>query len=113
MIRIVEGKIKYPPCISPDAHDLISALCTVNPSQRLGNISRNGASGTACVKNHSFFKTIDWDALYNRKSKGPIIPKVKHPADTSNFDNYDPPSESKSEYTKDLAQKYEHEFKDF
>lgn len=113
MSRIVEGKIKYPSTISPEARDLISGLCTVNPSQRLGNISKGGASGTACVKSHPFFKKIDWDALYHRKIKGPIIPKVKHPADASNFDNYDPPSDSKSEYTKDLAQKYDHEFKDF
>ncbi|KAL2043949.1 hypothetical protein N7G274_003469 [Stereocaulon virgatum] len=110
---IVEGKIKFPSSVSSDARDLISGLCTVNPSQRLGNIAKGGSSGTACVKSHPFFKTIDWDALYQRKSKGPIIPKVRHPADASNFDHYDPPSESKSEYTKDMASKYDHEFKDF
>ena len=111
--RIVEGKIKFPSSVSSDARDLISGLCTVNPSQRLGNIAKYGSSGTACVKSHPFFKTIDWDALYHRRIKGPIIPRVKHPADASNFDNYDPPAESKSEYTKDMASKYDHEFKDF
>lgn len=99
--------------MSPDARDLIGCLCTVNPSQRLGNISSGDQHGTAVVKSHQFFKTIDWDALYHRKVKGPIIPKVKHAADASNFDNYDPPSESKAEYTKDMAAKYDHEFKDF
>lgn len=111
--RIVEGKVKYPKEMSPDARDLISSLCTVNPSQRLGNISSGGQSGTALVKAHPFFKTIDWELLYHRKFKGPIIPKVKHAADCSNFDNYDPPAESKSEYTRDLATRYDHEFKDF
>ena len=99
--------------MSPDARDLISSLCTVNPSQRLGNISSNGISGTALVKQHQFFKTIDWGALYHRKIKGPIIPKVRHAADSSNFDTYDPPPEHQSTYTKDMAQKYDHEFKDF
>ena len=111
--RIVEGKVKYPQWMSSDARDLIGSLCTVNPSQRLGNISSGGANGTALVKSHTFFKTIDWDALYHRKLPGPIIPKVKHAADASNFDNYDPPAESQSAYTKDMAQKFDHEFKDF
>ncbi|KAL9077519.1 MAG: hypothetical protein Q9161_000365 [Pseudevernia consocians] len=110
---IVEGKVKYPQWMSSDARDLIGSLCTVNPSQRLGNISSGNVNGTALVKTHPFFKTIDWEALYHRKLKGPIIPKVKHAADASNFDNYDPPSESQSAYTKDMAQKYDHEFKDF
>lgn len=109
----MEGKIKYPKDMSTDARDMISGLCTINPSQRLGNISSGGQTGTALVKSHPFFKIIDFDALYHRKIKGPIIPKVKHAADCSNFDNYDPPSESKSEYTKDMASRYDHEFKDF
>lgn len=109
----MEGKIKYPQSVGPGARDVISQLCTVNPSQRLGNISSGGLEGTAVVKAHPFFKTIDWDALYHRTMKGPIIPKVRHPTDASNFDNYDPPTDSKSEYTRDMANKYDHEFKDF
>ena len=96
-----------------DAKDIVGQLCTVNPSQRLGNISSGGVEGTALVKAHPFFRAIDWDALYHRKMKGPIVPRVKHPTDSSNFDHYDPPSESKSEYTRDMASKYDHEFKDF
>ena len=99
--------------MSAEARDLIGGLCSVNPSQRLGNISEGGQSGTALVKAHQFFKTVDWEALYHRKVQGPIIPKVKNAADSSNFDNYDPPAESKSEYTKDMMAKYDHEFKDF
>ncbi|MCJ1276692.1 serine/threonine protein kinase, AGC [Puttea exsequens] len=110
---IVDGKIKFPSCVGAEARDLITQLCTVNPSQRLGNISTGGLDGTAVIKAHAFFKKIDWDALYHRKMKGPIIPQIKHAADASNFDNYDPPSESKSEYTRDMQARYDHEFKDF
>lgn len=99
--------------MSPEAKDLISGLCTVNPSQRLGNITSGELSGTALVKAHPFFKSIEWDALYQRKIKGPIIPKVKGAADCSNFDDYPPPSETPSTYTKELQQKYDSEFKDF
>ena len=109
----MEGKIKYPSGLSADAKDIIGALCTVDPAHRLGNISQGNLQGAATVKAHPFFKSIDWDALYNRKMKGPIIPKVKSPTDSSNFTDYDAPSSQCSAYTKDMQHKYDHEFKDF
>lgn len=107
--KICVGKIKYPPDMDPDARSLISGLCAVNPTQRLGNLT----GGVDRVKSHPFFSPIDWDALYYRKIKGPIIPKLRHPADASNFDEYDQPPEQKSVYTKEMASKYDHEFKEF
>ena len=95
--------------MATDARELIAGLCRVNPAQRLGNLS----DGSAGVKNHPYFKSIDWNAIYHRQSKGPIIPDVKHAADTSCFDEYDAAPESKSLYTTDLADKYDKEFKDF
>lgn len=111
--RIVGGKIKYPGGLSPDAKDIIGALCTVDPSQRLGNIKQGDLTNSRLVKAHPFFKSIDWDALYHRKMKGPIIPKVKSATDSSNFNDYDAPSSHCSAYTKDMQAKYDHEFKDF
>ena len=105
----MEGKVRYPQAISPEARDLISGLCTVNPSNRLGNIS----GGVDRVKSHSFFKGVDWDALYYRQMKGPIIPEIRHPADASNFDQYDPAPDNKTVYTTEMASKYDKEFKDF
>lgn len=105
----MEGKVRYPHFMSPDARDLISGLCTVNPTHRLGNIS----GGSGAIKSHAFFKKIDWDALYKREMKGPIVPELKHAADASNFDDYDAAPESSSTYTKDMIHKYDHEFKDF
>lgn len=107
--RICGGKIKFPSDIDPDARSLISGLCTVNPTHRLGNLS----GGVDRVKSHPFFAPIDWDALYYRKVKGPIIPKLLHQADTSCFENYDPAPEPKSMYTKEMASKYDMEFKEF
>lgn len=93
----------------PDARDLISGLCKVNPAHRIGNQS----SGSQEVKSHKFFKTIDWDTLYRRQDKGPIVPELKNAADASNFDDYDAEPPRSSMYTKDLEKKYDHEFKDF
>ncbi|KAL8843354.1 MAG: hypothetical protein Q9170_000212 [Blastenia crenularia] len=103
------GKIKFPADMDPDARSLISGLCAVNPTQRLGNLS----GGVDRVKSHPFFATIDWDALYYRKMKGPIIPKLRHAADASNFDDYDQPPEQRSVYTKEMSSKYDSEFKEF
>ncbi|GAM82770.1 hypothetical protein ANO11243_007560 [Dothideomycetidae sp. 11243] len=107
--QIVEGKIRFPSAMSQDARDIISALCTVDVSKRLGNI-RGGASA---VKNHAWFKDTDWDAVYYRKCKGPIVPHLSGPADTRNFDEYEAEPRPKEQYTKELSEKYDWHFRDF
>ena len=107
--KIVDGKIPYPAAMSQPARSLISALCTVNPSERLGNI----AGGPRCVKEHGFFVGVDWQAMYARRERGPILPRVMHAADASNFDNYEDPGESGSVYTKEMEETYEEAFRDF
>jgi protein kinase A len=95
--------------MSTEARDLISGLCTVDTSKRLGNIS----GGASTVKSHTWFKDIDWDALYHRKIQGPIVPHLRGPADTRNFDEYEPESIHREAYTKEMQEKYEDSFKDF
>jgi serine/threonine protein kinase len=95
--------------MSPDARDLIERLCTVDVSKRLGNIK----GGAQTVKNHKWFQHINWDDLYQRRTPGPIIPKLTHAADTTNFDEYDPEPKSRAPYTDELRNKYESEFEDF
>lgn len=73
---------------SPAARSLISAVCTLNPSRRLGNI----AGGAQQVKDHEFFKGIDWGVLYRKEMRGPIIPSYSGGLDASCFDEYDSPS---------------------
>ena len=38
---------------------------------------------------------VDWDDVEKRKSLAPIIPKITHPGDTRNFEQYSEPSWSK------------------
>ncbi|KAJ4355433.1 cytochrome c oxidase subunit 1 [Didymosphaeria variabile] len=107
--QIVEGRLRFPSAMSSEARDLISGLCTVDTSKRLGNIS----GGASTVKSHAWFKDIDWDALYHRKIQGPIVPHLRGPADTRNFDEYEPESIHREGYTKEMQEKYEDSFKDF
>jgi protein kinase A len=96
--------------MSPDARDLISRLCTVDVSKRLGNIR----GGARAVKSHPWFHTIDWDVVANRKVRGPIIPMLRGNDDTRNFDEYEPENVAgRQAYTDDLRGKYEVAFQDF
>ena len=81
----------------------------VNPSERLGNL----AGGSQEVKSHLWFKDVDWDALYHRRFKGPIIPFLRGAADASNFDEYDDEPDRKSFYTKQMEDTYEDVFRNF
>jgi serine/threonine protein kinase len=45
-------------------------------------------NGVADVKNHKWFRGIDWQALYNRTIKAPSVPTVTSDADTRNFEIY-------------------------
>ena len=94
--QIVEGRVRYPSAMGKDARDIIGGLCTVDVTKRLGNM----AGGAATVKDHPWFASINWDDLYHRRMKGPIIPHLKGPDDTRNFDEYDPEPAEKQPYTK-------------
>ncbi|CAL5872060.1 uncharacterized protein PFLUO_LOCUS6317 [Penicillium psychrofluorescens] len=109
--QIVEGRLRFPPNMPASAQNIVSLLCKTNPSERLGHIS----GGASRVRAHPFFQDIVWDDLFYRRVKGPILPRVSHPADSSNFEEYpDPPdSRGQSIYTDDLRKKYESLFSDF
>lgn len=93
----------------PAAKDLVQNLCTVDVSSRLGNIQ----GGSLTVKQHEWFSDINWDDVYYRRMQGPIVPQLKGPTDTRNFDEYEPESETRERYTVHMQHKYESFFKDF
>lgn len=95
--------------MSEDARSIISGLCNTDVSKRLGNVK----GGAQTVKSHPWFKSIDWDQLYHRKMQGPIVPHLRGPADTRNFDEYEAEPQAKEQYTKEMSDKYEWHFKDF
>jgi serine/threonine kinase 38 len=66
--------------VSHEAVDLLKRLIT-SPDKRLG---KNGVDE---IKAHPFFKDLDWNNI--RNSIAPVIPKLKTPLDTSNFDKFE------------------------
>uniref|UniRef100_A0A0N5A6A8 cGMP-dependent protein kinase n=1 Tax=Parastrongyloides trichosuri TaxID=131310 RepID=A0A0N5A6A8_PARTI len=72
--------------IGKTATALVKKLCRDNPAERLGS----GSGGVNDIRKNRWFMGFDWDGLRSRTLKAPIFPKVTHPADVSNFDNYPP-----------------------
>ena len=118
--QIVAGQIRFPSSsrsfhVSSTARSFILHLCQTEPTQRLGYI----AGGSSRVRDHPFFDGVDWEALYYKRRRGPIIPRVEWAGDAGNFDEYpDPVAGEESEggrgrYTDNLRQQYEESFRDF
>jgi protein kinase A len=109
--QIVEKPVVFPqqPIISEPAKDIVRSFCTVDRTRRLGNIS----GGAARVKVHPFFEGVNWDDMLNRTHRGPIIPHIRYPGDAQCFDTYPEEKGKRALYTEDMAEKYDHYFKDF
>jgi serine/threonine kinase 38 len=91
--------------LSPESEDLIRRLIE-NPDKRLG------ARGVDEIKNHPFFKGVNWETFANT-AKPPHRPNLKSETDVSNFDDFDddgtwvPAQSAKS--IKRRGQQYEYE----
>uniref|UniRef100_A0A4W6E5B9 Uncharacterized protein n=1 Tax=Lates calcarifer TaxID=8187 RepID=A0A4W6E5B9_LATCA len=83
--KIVSGKVRFPSHFSSDLKDLLRNLLQVDLTKRFGNL-KNGVND---IKNHKWFSTTDWIAVYERKVEAPFLPKCRGPGDTSNFDDYE------------------------
>ena len=70
--KICEGNYKFPAHFDEDAKDLVSKLLVPTKSRRLGNLH----GGAQDVKNHPFFKAINWQLLLDKKIAPPIAPEV-------------------------------------
>jgi len=78
------GKLEWPKHLDPVARDLIKKLLVQDRTKRIGNM-KNGADD---VKNHRWFRNVCWEDVYNKQLEVPILPKVDHEGDTSNFEPY-------------------------
>jgi len=80
--NICFGKIRFPRgVINEDGKQFVKGLLNRNPKHRLG-AQRDAAE----LKDHPFFKSIDWDALAQKQVTPPFKPVVESDESTSNFD---------------------------
>lgn len=109
--QILEKPVVFPqdPALSEEGKDIIKALCTVDRSCRLGNIS----GGAARVKSHPFFRETNWDDIFHRRQPAPIQPPIRYPGDAQCFDVYPEDDGSREPYDSGMSAKYDPYFADF
>ena len=78
-IKIYKKNLEQDPLISDTAFDLIKKLCTFDVSKRIGKNFED-------IKNHEFFKDIDWVKLEKKEITPPYKPKIRFAGDVGNFD---------------------------
>ncbi|XP_049877796.1 protein kinase C isoform X2 [Pectinophora gossypiella] len=78
---ILHDDVLYPVWLSKDAVSILKGFMSKNPSRRLGV-----AGGAAGIRQHAFFKDVDWDALHARRLRPPFRPKVRSRREAVNFD---------------------------
>ena len=80
--EIYKKRVLFPDYVNEEAQDLINKLLILNPKKRLGF----GDGGANKIKQHPFFKGINWIDAWNKKLKPPFIPLLKDETDLSYFD---------------------------
>ncbi|KAG2492165.1 hypothetical protein HYH03_009416 [Edaphochlamys debaryana] len=90
--KILARDLAFPAHMGPWARDLINKLLNPDPALRLGG----GVEGVQAVKDHDWFKNLEWNYIAAKAYMPPYTPPLKTPDDTSCFDKYDhlPPLES-------------------
>lgn len=85
--RIVRGKWNVPPGaqLSKPGLDLLFGMLQKRSTERLGCL----AGGYRDIKNHPWFREVNFVKLVKKQIKAPWVPKVEDPLDTSCFDVMD------------------------
>ena len=71
--------------ISETTQQFVDSLVITDPPRRLGG----GPKGIKEIKEHEFFKSLDWELAEKRELNPPYIPALTNLADTRHFDEFD------------------------
>lgn len=82
MNEILNKEIPIPKKLSVEARDFLKQILKKDPAQRLGC----RAGGVEELKAHPFFRSIDWDELYNKEITPPYVPQTQQAADVAFVD---------------------------
>ncbi len=110
---IKSGPLKFPKRIqlSDEAKDVIKKLLERDVNKRLGN------KGINEIKEHPFFKDIDFDLIVQKKIPAPYIPNINDKTDVQYFDEEFTSEEPSNTYIPqknlDIINANQDKFKDF
>lgn len=80
--ELYNKRILIPDYVTDEASDLIKKLLMVNPKKRLGY----GEDGAKKIKQHPYFKGVNWDNVWYQKIDPPFVPNLKDETDLTYFD---------------------------
>jgi len=78
---ILEKPIRIPRNLSPKATSVLKGFLQKMPAERLGT-----QVGLFEIKQHIFFKSVDWHALDQRQVQPPFKPQLESERDLANID---------------------------
>ncbi|ETW07747.1 AGC protein kinase [Aphanomyces invadans] len=84
--KICNEKLSLPKFLHADTHSILKQLLERNVDKRLGSGKSTmfKVKGVAAIKQHPFFKSIDWGLLAQRRLTPPVKPSLA--TDNSNLD---------------------------
>ena len=74
----MDGYYEFPPHVEPKARDLVKSFLCADRALRLG-YPKNGAEE---VKQHKWFRGVDFKMVFERRVPPPWTPKLKNLVDT-------------------------------
>ena len=98
--KIVSGRVRFPNHFTVDLKDLLKNLLQVDLTRRYGNLK----PGVRDIKEHRWFKDMDFIAIYEKTIPAPFIPRT----DRENYETYE-----EQPLTVSTAERYPKEFTEF
>merc|ERR1712137_790608 len=77
--KILNGELRFPDSMSPDACSLLEGFLTRDPAKRYG-------TDFNVIKGHPFYAGLDWDKLERKEIEPPFKPEVYGKEDTDQID---------------------------
>lgn len=102
--NILNGDYSIPNTFTDHLKDLVRNLVQIDLTKRLGRL-KNGVND---IKNHKWYRDVNWRALYRQELIAPVKPTVKNDEDTTNFIKY-----NDTPYLKSAVCKFELEFSEY
>ena len=87
MLRdILEKDVPLKSWFAPETKNFLTGLFQHDPTKRLGQFLPGSQDDADDIRQHEYFKDINWSHVKNKSHMAPFIPNVRDMVDTSAID---------------------------